>query len=269
MKRILIIFILFTAFLSCKKEKSKESNENNLIENKYKEASLKNDNSLNIKSESLNENCEDLLKKIIKSSNLQSPFLKSIEVKVESAEASILTIQLFIKTPEGQNQETTVGWIILDAENKKLLDITNDIDNPEILSFNTTLWNQIIKCFFDNKNQYLIDNKKQTNESKLDWNCTDRGGDMNNGYVTNCLTKSILSISYSQLKMAYFEDGNLLLNILPKKDTVYTKENVEINYKILNTKKININLSYGGGVTKFSLMEVNGKTNIIKTLFPD
>lgn len=269
MRYIYILVLLL--LISCKNEikKVKASNENNLIENEYKEASLKNDSSLNIKSESLNENCEDLLKKFIKSSNLQSPFLKNIEVKVESAEASILRIQLFIKTPEGQNQETTVGWIILDAENKKLLDITNDIDNPEILSFDTALWNRIMKCFFDNKNQYLTDNKKQTNESKLNWNCTDKGGDMNNGYVTNCLTKSILSISYSQLKMAYFEDGKLLLNILPKKDTVYTKENVEINYKILNTKKININLSYGGGETKFSLIEINGKTNIIKTMFPD
>lgn len=127
----------------------------------------------------------------------------------------------------------------------------------------------MIKCFFDYNNRYLIDNEKQINENQLEWNCSDKGGDMDNGYITNCLTKSILQISYSQLKQVYFEDGKLLLKDLPKKDTIYTKENVEINYKILNAKKLNINLFYGGGVTKFSLIEVNGKTNIIKTMFPD
>ena len=266
-----INILLFILLISCKNdiEDNKVLKGRYLVENKHAKVLLKIDSSLKNKSDGLNGNCEDLLKKFVKSSNLKSPFLNVIEVKIESVETSRLRIQLFIKTPAGENSETTIGWLILDAENKKLFDITNDIDSPEILSFNTNLWNQIVKCFLDNKNQYLMNNEKETNENKFDWKCADKGGDMNNGYITNCLTKSILKISYSQLKQVYFEDGKLLLNILPKRDTIYIKENVKINYEILSVKNVKINLLYGGGVTKFNLIEINGRTNIIKTMFPD
>ncbi|KIC01050.1 hypothetical protein OA88_16060 [Flavobacterium sp. JRM] len=53
--------------------------------------------------------------------------------------------------------ESTIGWIVFDAENMRLLDITNDIKNPIKLIFEHKLWNKIIECFFDNDSSYYFD----------------------------------------------------------------------------------------------------------------
>lgn len=83
--------MLLVLLISCTNEIKKV---NASSENKHTEASLIIDSSLNIKSKILNE---DLLKNFVRSSNLQSPFFKSIEAKIESAETNKLRIQLFIK----------------------------------------------------------------------------------------------------------------------------------------------------------------------------
>lgn len=119
-----------------------------------------------------------------------------------------------------------------------------------------------------NKESNLSSNAKD-DADLLKWDCIDKGGDMENGFVTNCRTKADLEISYHELKNDYFEDGKLLLSNLPQKDTVYVKDNVEIQYKIGNGKNIGIELSYPGGSTEFSLLESNGKTTVIKTMYPD
>lgn len=119
-----------------------------------------------------------------------------------------------------------------------------------------------------NKESNLSSNAKD-DADLLNWNCIDKGGDMNTGFVTNCTTNATIEVSYNELKNDYFEDGKLLLSNLPQKDTVYVKDNVEIQCKIGSGKNVGIELSYPGGSTEFSLLESDGKTTVIKTMYPD
>lgn len=259
--------------ISCKNEikNDKLVVVDNLVKNQNNTLLKKNTSIVNDSTVKTIDNCNIVLKKFILSSNISNAFLKNFEIEIESIESTKLKIRLFIETPTGENSNTTVGWLIFNAIDKKLLDITNDIEEPEILKFNNVFWNNVVECFFDNNSQFII-NEKESTINLTNWNCLDKGGDMNRGFITECLSNSDIKKSYSELKELrneYFKDGNLLLNILPKKDTIYTKDNVELNYKIINKNKINIILSYAGGMTNFNLIENKGKTKVIKTLFPD
>lgn len=122
--------------------------------------------------------------------------------------------------------------------------------------------NKIKFNFFDCKNEKQI-------SKNLTWKCIDKGGDMENGFVTICYSTNNIYESYIQLKQKYFEDGKLLLKKLPSKEIKYTSNNVNISYKLLNPKSFLIVLEYPGGDTEIKIFEKNSKTTIIKTMFPD
>lgn len=261
MKYILALF--FLVLTSCKND---YNNKNSLKESKDS-ANTKIGDTTNLKKSSLErEDCLKVLQEVVKTSSLENPFKNELEVDIEKIEDSKLTLRLFVKADGGENSENNIGWLVIDPKNKKMLDITNDIEQPESLNFKKEVWNEIIKCYFENNKMYLI--SADANELK-NWDCVEKGGDMNNGFVTICNSNYSIVKSHQYLKKEKYKDGYLLLDNIPKRDTLYKKDNVDINYKIINSKKIVIELSFAGGVTEFNLIETNGKTKVLETMFPD
>ncbi|POR25292.1 hypothetical protein BWK58_07210 [Flavobacterium columnare] len=254
------LFALFFLILtSCKND----LNEKKLLKNSKDSINTKLEDSINFEKSSLkNDECLKNLQEIVKTSTINNPFKKELEVDIEEIDKSKLKLRLFVKNDRSENN---IGWLVFDPKNKKILDITNDIEQPESLSFKKEVWNEMIKCYFENNKMYFVDD---TNELKK-WNCIEKGGDMSNGFVTICNSSYSIGNSHQYLKKEKYEEGYLLLDNIPKKDTVYKKNNVGINYKIINSKKIVIELSFAGGVTEFDLSETKGKTQILKTMFPD
>ena len=92
-----------------------------------------------------NEKCIAILKELVLHSSIINPFIDNLSLSIEEEENDHITIKLFDKT---DSQESPIGWIIFDVKNKKLLDITNDIDNPKELKYDYTIWSKFINCHF-------------------------------------------------------------------------------------------------------------------------
>ncbi|MEM0575139.1 hypothetical protein [Flavobacterium polysaccharolyticum] len=260
MKYLSVLFFLILT--SCKND----LNNKILLKDSNDSINTKLEDTVDFKKNSLeSEECLKVLYEIVKTSSLNNPFKKELKIDIESIDESKLTLRLFMNAVGSENSENNIGWLVIDPINKKIFDITNDIEEPESLNFKKEVWNEMIKCYFENNKMYFVND---INELK-NWNCIEKGGDMSNGFVTICNSNFSIGNLHQYLKKEKYEDGYLLLDNIPKRDTIYKKNNVDINYKIINSKKIVIELSFSGGVTEFNLSETNGKTQVLKTIFPD
>lgn len=230
-KFLSVVFLLIIIFLNaCKEQKS-----NTISEARY---GVQNSSMTTISA----DECQILLKELISQSSFQSPFKDNFNVEIDEEEGYKLTLRIIDELSERKN---TVGWIILDAENKKLLDITNDLDEPEPLTFDTILWDKVIDCYFKSKPIFKIDNN-------LGKECRD----ITNEYETEqiCIFKNTtIDVVYQQtIKENELENASkyLLANI-PENDTI-TKINadglISIDYKIAQ-KKIEMEFLFEGGIT--------------------
>lgn len=132
-----IILSSLVSFNACKKENTKLQVKNL----KYETSKII---SVNKTEEIQDDKCSLLLKKLIIASSIQNPFLSTLNVEIDKKENEKLTLKLF------DNSDATkapIGWIILDIMNKKLLDITNDPEDPTELKYDSKVWNEIVECY--------------------------------------------------------------------------------------------------------------------------
>lgn len=88
--------------------------------------------------------CEELIVDLVKSSDAK--FFKNyenIQIEIESISPESIIIQLSISTDISEDSSIkritnqTVGWLKFYPITNKLFDITNDIENPILLNYNT------------------------------------------------------------------------------------------------------------------------------------
>lgn len=94
--------------------------------------------------------CHDVLKELVISSNSTNPFKNKMDVEIEDIDSNKATLKLFVKE---NNNENTVGWLVIEKKQQKLLDITNDIENPKNLIYKKKMWENIMECYFKDTNK--------------------------------------------------------------------------------------------------------------------
>lgn len=240
---ILFIVVLFNA---CKKE-------NTQLQVKDIKSEIIKTVSANQMTETKDDDCSLILKKLIITSSIKNPFLSTLNVEIDKQEKEKLTLKLYDSLDATKNP---VGWIIFDANNKKLLDITNDPEDPIELKYDSQLYNKITDCYFK------TDKSNTKNTSK---NCKETSTD--DGSKEECIfeNQTIESVYKSIIENKEIENSNFLLKALPLK-TISKNINqdgiVSIDY-IIKDKQITIDFQYEGGVTEILLEKIG--SNVKRT----
>lgn len=135
------LFIFLCLFFSC----------NGQTANSKSKDSIK----VTSQNESIAENsCDEKLKSLIATcSNLDNPFKERLLVEIENVQNDIYTIRLYVKDT-GVNSENTVGTILLNLENRSLVDITYDMQNGTNLKYDKELFDSYVSdCLGKNLTQ--------------------------------------------------------------------------------------------------------------------
>ncbi|MFV0304330.1 MAG: hypothetical protein ACK5IC_02460 [Moheibacter sp.] len=136
MKQKLIIFLILILSISCKK--------NTIISS---------DSSIPVLDATPKKSyttCEELLSDIIKSSNaIAVQSFSNIQIRIENVSAEKIKIELFVQNDISEDPsvkritDQTVGWLVFFPSTQKLLDITNDTENPKILEFDMKILSNV------------------------------------------------------------------------------------------------------------------------------
>lgn len=254
MKLAYLVFCIFFISVSCK-----SGNDLTYSEKNTKTSLESNGSTLNQIDTSQNTSkCEEIVLKIIKSSNLKAiEDFKNIEFRIDSYDDEKLVIRGYelqnVSEIKGQikNQENTVAWIEFYPNLKSLIDITFDPENPIHLTFDHTILNQI------SENQLCNINLDYKPSQKFD--CKEIQGDMMSGeecFFPNQILEQVYQ-TIQQNKLV--ENSSSLLNNLPTENQkVQINQNglILIEYEV-NPKNISINMLYEGGVTSIELIQKN------------
>jgi len=112
-------------------------------------------------------------------------------------------------------------------------------------------------------------------QNLVTYNCEDLGGDMENGFKTQCVYESN---SFERVYNQYFfidnsnEDGiDKIQRNLPvkNKEETFADESLSIEYNWINENKFEVVLNFAGGVTSFEFEQMKNKIEVVKTASPD
>jgi hypothetical protein len=258
-KKIIILFY-FLLIYSCKNIDNKDVIKT--IDKEYKDEEnkvliKKNTDTSNI----LTVDCLKIITDLIKKSNIENPFKNNLKIEIEEKNSINMKLRLF---DANEKSEITIGWVTFDAENMRLLDITNDIQNPIILKFDNKLWNKIIECSFDNDKSYYIEEDEIKSKKE---NCKTISKDMET--IEECIfdNSTIVDVYNKLIFEEELENSEYLLKSIPETDqklNVNKKGLLNIEYKI-SIKKIEVIFNYEGGVTILDIEQIknNVKRKII------
>jgi len=134
MKKILIIIIIIISLIliSCKDSKLNKPNDS------LKETSAEN----------VEITCGDIVYQIVKSSKLDLRGQNDFLTKIDRIEGDNVTIQVYIENnvPEDpkvkQIVESTIAWLVLNVNDRKLYNTSADPDNPIEVEFDTNILSQ-------------------------------------------------------------------------------------------------------------------------------
>jgi len=246
-KKAVLLFLIFITF-SCKKGDNLDTQK---TVDKESSSSKEADSLENTKN---NTSCSQLAARLVESSNIIVPYKGQLIVQIEENDGTKMKFRLF---PKIDKLGKTVGWVIFDAKNKSLLDITKSIENPVKLTFDNKLWNQVIECAFHNDKSYYIE---ETDVKVKEEDCITTNHDMET--IEKCVFKNTnLKSIYDELISGDDEsDFKYLSKVLPvANESVSVNQNgiMDIDYKIFNSKKVEITMNYAGGVTTVLLEEIN------------
>lgn len=115
---------------------------------------------------------------------------------------------------------------------------------------------------------------KESAKTQSSVECNDKGGDMENGFITECFFKNFT------LEKAYHtyiernkdnDDGKWLEPKLPLNDTVKdgTEYPISIIYKYSGKRELTIDLIFPGGETTITFTEKAGSVNVVANHSPD
>lgn len=247
MKKILILVLFNLLFVSCKDGyKSEVQNktskvQDSVIQNSGENKVIANEN---IQHSDINEDCNKVLIDFIKSSSITNSFKESFKAEIENKNSVSIKITLY-------DASNVVGTLLFDAQNFKLLDLTNDIENPEVLKFDLKKWNSIIDCFFEKNKKYYID---YTNNN----DCKTKQIEM--GLEERCIIKNstVKDVYIDLIKNKLVDKSEKLQKNIPQKS-----EKIKVNYDglisidyIINKNRVQIEMFFDGGVTSILLEQI-------------
>lgn len=131
MKKILIV-IVSLILISCKDSKLEKSN------NSLKETPIEN----------VKITCGDLIYQIVKSSKLDLRGQNDFLTKIDRIEGDNVTIQVYIENNVSEDPkvkqivESTIAWLVLNVNDRKLYNTSADPDNPIEVEFDTNILSQ-------------------------------------------------------------------------------------------------------------------------------
>ena len=135
MKKYIYLSILAALFLSCKSTKATNNQDIDL-------------------------NCEEMVVEIVRSSSLDWKRFPNESTRIDRVENDSIFIKVFFdmdisdEPNTKQIVENTIAWLLLDLSEKKLYNITYDLENPKKVVFNKKLVNK-------NKCKILLNNSSQ------------------------------------------------------------------------------------------------------------
>ena len=135
MKKYIYLSILTALFLSCKSSKV-------------------------VNNQEIDINCEEMVVEIVRSSSLDWKRFPNASTRIDRVENDSIFIKIFFDTDISdepntkQVVENTIAWLLLDLSEKKLYNITYDLENPKEERFNKKLVNK-------NKCKILLNNSSQ------------------------------------------------------------------------------------------------------------
>ncbi|AMO19310.1 hypothetical protein [Flavobacterium columnare] len=140
MKKIVLFITLFTVLISCKKE----AKQNNVLDQKTSTESIK----LVDKNENkkISSDCEQLVHYIISSTNLIKDY-ENYFTRIENNDGKKIKIQVYTEnnlSEDPRNKqivESTIAWLELFPQDKKLKNISSDPENPTEVKFDYYLLN--------------------------------------------------------------------------------------------------------------------------------
>lgn len=254
MVRILTsIIVLLLSSLSCKSITEHESiNINNAVD--IQKTVTGNENTYST--------CEGFINELVRSSNASA--LKNfgaVQIRISTATAEKLSIELYVSNDISEDPsvkkiaDNSVGWLEFFPATKKLQDITNDLEMPEILKYDTTILRKVDfnkLCF---SSQSINADEKNT---ESDVNCYRREETgYSFKYICEYSKNNNLAFLYSQISDKFDQDD--LLKNLPLKDTVYTTESTpEIKY-VVKKDIISIKIISEGGETNYKIYKIKEK----------
>jgi hypothetical protein len=212
-------------------------------------------------------NCEDLLKEIVLSSNLEAlKKFKNVSIRTENISDDKITLELYTKNnlSDSPNQkqivENAVAWLEFIPGNNKLQDITADPESPIGLSFNKTLLSTY-------KISELCGMKPpQLSQKKADTSCKEIKGDMLSGEECLISSATLVNVYKDIVNKGLVNDSKYLPKELPVKSTsVNIDQNglMSADFKVQD-KKISIEMQYAGGNTEIVLEKVGN--NVKRTI---
>lgn len=204
----------------------------------------------------VNNECIVLLKTLISKSSIKNSFVKNFNISIDDDKNIKMTIKLF---NESDSSDNAVGWIIFDAPNKRLLDITNDIENPVKLKFDSIVWNKIIDCHFKSDSLFKIINP-------LTSECSDNSTE--DGMEQVCIFKNIsIEKVYQKTRgESEIDYANLLFANLPEhsmNQEINQNGLISIHYQV-TSKKTEIEFLFEGGITTLIFDQQN--TDVKRTV---
>ena len=135
MKKYIYLSILTALFLSCKGSKV-------------------------INNQDIDLKCEEMVVEIVRSSSLDWKRFPNAFTRIDRVENDSIFIKVFFdldisdEPNTKQVVENTIAWLLLDLSEKKLYNITYDLENPKKVDFNKKLINK-------NKCKILLSNSSQ------------------------------------------------------------------------------------------------------------
>lgn len=88
--------------------------------------------------------CDESLQALIIGSTLKSPFRKDVKAFIEKQDGNELTVQLLVAGDK--QQENIVGSLVIDLAKRTINDITNDLEDPDVLRYQASDWDRFVAC---------------------------------------------------------------------------------------------------------------------------
>lgn len=140
MKNLIILFV-FPTLLCCKKLKAESCKQNEIknVSNFHKTESIKLKKPLS---------CQEIVEKIVKSSSLDLKLYKEYFVDIENVKKDSISIHVYFENDlsddpkQKQIVESTIAWLLLMPNKKKLYDVSVDPENPVELNFDKKIFEE-------------------------------------------------------------------------------------------------------------------------------
>ena len=111
-----------------------------------------------INNQDIDLNCEEMVVEIVRSSSLDWKRFPNAFTRIDRVENDSIFIKVFFdldisdEPNTKQVVENTIAWLLLDLSEKKLYNITYDLENPKKVDFNKKLINKC-KILLSNSSQ--------------------------------------------------------------------------------------------------------------------